>query len=145
MCDAISSRTMNSRRAIVAGHGDFAAGIVSAVVQITGRGDVFVPLSARGLSGQDVERGMREAATAEVSVIFTDLPAGSCTTAARRVQRDRPQLQVVTGTNLAALLDFVFSEAPDAAAAAAEAVEKGRRALVVTGGGVVGGGGSRGA
>ncbi len=136
---------MSSRRAIVAGHGDFAAGMVSAVVQITGRDDVFVAMTARGLSAQDVERGMRTAATEGVSVIFTDLPAGSCTMAARRLQRDRPQLQVVTGANLAALLDFVFSEAPDAAAAAAEAVEKGRQSLMVAGGGPGGRGGSRGA
>ncbi len=136
---------MSSRRAIVAGHGDFAAGMVSAVVQITGRDDVFVPMTARGLSAQDVERGMRAAATEGVSVVFTDLPAGSCTMAARRLQRDRPQLQVVTGANLAALLDFVFSEAPDAAAAAAEAVEKGRQSLMVAKGGPGGRGGSRGA
>ncbi|ODT02789.1 MAG: hypothetical protein ABS52_12320 [Gemmatimonadetes bacterium SCN 70-22] len=129
----------------MAGHGDFAAGMVSAVVQITGRDDVFVAMTARGLSAQDVERGMRTAATEGVSVIFTDLPAGSCTMAARRLQRDRPQLQVVTGANLAALLDFVFSEAPDAAAAAAEAVEKGRQSLMVAGGGPGGRGGSRGA
>jgi len=31
-------------RALVAGHGDFAAGIVSAVHQITGRGEAFVVL-----------------------------------------------------------------------------------------------------
>lgn len=139
-----------SRRAIVAGHGDFAAGIVSAVVQITGRDDVFVALSNRGMSAQDVERTLRERVEAlspdggAVAVIFTDLPAGSCTMAARRLQRERPGLSVVTGVNLAALLEFVFSEAGDAAAAAAESVEKGRKALAVAGGGALGGG-SRGA
>ena len=137
-----------SRRAIVAGHGDFAAGIVSAVVQITGRDDVFIPITNRGLSAQDVERVIREqvGAPAEgeggsaVSVVFTDLPAGSCTMAARRLQRDRPGLAVVTGVNLAALLEFVFTESDDPAAAAAEAVEKGRKALAVAGSGAIGGG-----
>lgn len=128
----------------MAGHGEFAAGMVSAVVQITGRDDVFLAISNRGLSAQDVERRMREV-TAGVSVIFTDLPAGSCTMAARRLQREQPQLQVVTGVNLAALLDFVFSEAGDAATAAAAAAEKGRRALTVAAGGPLGGGGARGA
>jgi PTS system N-acetylgalactosamine-specific IIA component len=137
---------MNSARAIVAGHGEFAAGVVSAVVQITGRDDVFVALSNRGLSAPDVERVMREAvAEGAVSVIFTDLPAGSCTMAARRLQRELPQLHVVTGVNLAALLDFVFTEAPDAGAAAAEAAEKGRKALAVAAGGALGTGGARGA
>lgn len=135
-----------SRRAIVAGHGDFAAGIVSAVVQITGRDDVFIPITNRGLSAQDVERVIREqvGAPAEggsaVSVVFTDLPAGSCTMAARRLQRDRPGLAVVTGVNLAALLEFVFTESDDPAAAAGEAVEKGRKALAVAGSGAIGGG-----
>jgi len=132
---------MNKARAIVAGHGDFAEGIVSAVRQITGRDDVFIPISNRGLSAQDVERSIRElvASTdaadgdqAPVTVVFTDLPAGSCTMAARRLQRDQPGLAVVTGVNLAALLEFVFNEDDDPAAAASEAVEKGRTALMVT-------------
>ena len=149
MCADTSSRTMSSEavgRAIVAGHGDFAAGIVSAVVQITGRDDVFIPVSNRGLSAQDVERTVRELLDAPpppgagpVAVVFTDLPAGSCTMAARRLQRERPGLSVVTGVNLAALLEFVFTEATDVAAAAGEAVEKGRKALAVAGGGAVGG------
>lgn len=133
---------MSNPRAIVAGHGEFAAGIVSAVAQITGRDDVFVTVSNRGLSAQDVERAMRNAAALGVSVIFTDLPAGSCTMAARRLQRAHPQLQVVTGVNLAALLDFVFSEVGDPAAAAAEAADKGRRALAVATGGPLGAGGT---
>ena len=128
-------------RAIVAGHGDFATGIVSAVVQITGRDDVFVAISNRGLSAQDVERVLREqVAAAAASVIFTDLPAGSCTMAARRLQRERPELAVVTGVNLAALLEFVFTESADPVAAAIEAVEKGRKALTVAGSGAIGGG-----
>lgn len=65
--------------------------------------------------------------------------------AARRLQRELPQLHVVTGVNLAALLDFVFTEAPDAGAAAAEAAEKGRKALAVAAGGAFGTGGARGA
>jgi PTS system N-acetylgalactosamine-specific IIA component len=69
-------------------------------------------------------------------VVFTDLPAGSCTLAARRLQRERPDLVLVTGANLATLLDFVFSaeEASDedaAAHAATHAAEKGRAALAV--------------
>jgi PTS system N-acetylgalactosamine-specific IIA component len=120
-------------RAIVAGHGDFAAGMISALVQITGRDDAFVGLSNRDLSAQDVERAMRDAASREIEVIFTDLPAGSCTMAARRLQRDRPELTVVTGANLATLLDFVFHEGIAARDAAAHAAEKGRAALVVSG------------
>ncbi len=96
-------------RALVAGHGEFAIGIVSAVEQITGRGGVLVALTNRGLGADEIVRTLRDAVvSAGAHVIFTDLPAGSWTIAARRVQRDRPDVVVVTGANLPALLDFVF-------------------------------------
>jgi len=122
-------------RALVAGHGDFAAGLVSAVGQITGRGDAFETLSNRDMSAVDVERAMRERVDEQaLEVIFTDLPAGSCTMAARRLQRERPAVVLVTGTNLATLLDFVFHTDVPAVEAAQHAAEKGRASLVVTGG-----------
>ena len=122
-------------RALVAGHGDFAVGLVSAVQQITGRGDAFVTLSNRDMSATDVERAMRDQVDARgIEVIFTDLPAGSCTMAARRLQRERTTVVLVTGTNLATLLDFVFHTDVPAGEAAHHAADKGRLALVVTGG-----------
>ena len=121
--------------ALVAGHGDFAAGMVSAVGLFTGRGDAVATLSDRVMSAADVERAMREQVNAKsLGVIFTDLPAGSCTMAARRLQRERPSVVIVTGTNLATLLDFVFQVDIPASEAAKHAAEKGRAALVVTGG-----------
>ena len=51
---------MSNARAVVAGHGDLASGLLSAVTQITGRDDVFVGLSNRALSAKDVERVLRE-------------------------------------------------------------------------------------
>ena len=123
-----------SGRAVVAGHGDFAAGITSAVAQITGRGEVFVPLSNRGLGADEIERTMRETlAESGALVVFTDLPAGSCTIAARRIQRDRHDLVVVTGANLPTLLDFVFHGETPALDAASHAADKGRASLTVLG------------
>jgi PTS system N-acetylgalactosamine-specific IIA component len=94
--------------ALVAAHGDLAAGLVSAVEQITGRGALLVPLTNRGLGPAEIEAALREALDAHgVRAVFTDLSGGSCTMAARRLQRERPELSVATGVNLAALLDFV--------------------------------------
>jgi N-acetylgalactosamine PTS system EIIA component len=124
----------DAARAIVAGHGEFASGLLSAVTQITGTSEVFIPITNRDLSAADVEQLIR--ATAErhaVRVIFTDLPAGSCTMAARRLQRERPDLLVVTGTNLATLLDFAFHGDLSESEAIAHAVDKGRASLVVSG------------
>jgi PTS system N-acetylgalactosamine-specific IIA component len=123
-----------SSRALVAGHGDFSAGIVSAVAQITGRDEVFAVLSNRGLGADEIERTMRETLLATgARVIFTDLPAGSCTIAARRIQRDRHDVVVVTGANLATLLDFVFHGEVPPVDAATHAADKGRASLTVLG------------
>lgn len=127
---------MSSVRALIAGHGDFATGLVSAAVQITGRDDVFVSLSNRGLSAADVAAAMaRILDETGARVVFTDLPAGSCTMAARRLQRERADLLVVVGVNLATLLDFIFDDADDAVAAR-QAAEKGRAAIAILGAGV---------
>ena len=124
---------MSKLRALIAGHGDFASGIISAAVQITGRDDVFASLSNRGMSAADVSAAMsRILDESGARVVFTDLPAGSCTMAARRLQRDRPGLVVVVGVNLAPLLDFIFDEAEDGVAAR-QAATKGRDALLVLG------------
>lgn len=125
-----------SRSAIVAGHGDLAAGLVSAVAQITGRGSALLPLSNRGMGREQLEDTLRDAlARTGAGVVFTDLPAGSWTIAARRVQRDVADLVVVTGVNLATLLDWTFrDEAMADGVAARAAVEKGRSAMVVAGG-----------
>jgi PTS system N-acetylgalactosamine-specific IIA component len=125
---------MSRIRALVAGHGDFAQGMISAVEQIAGRDDVFLGLTNRDLSAQDVERLMRDRVnSAQVSVIFTDLPAGSCTMAARRLQRERPDLTLVTGANLATLIDFAFHADLSPSEAARHAAERGRSALHVAG------------
>lgn len=126
--------TSSPWRAIVAGHGDFAAGVVSAVVQISGRDDVFTPMSNRGLGADEIEQQMRERiAEVDARVIFTDLAAGSCTLAARRVLRDRDDLVLVTGANVATLLDFVFHEDASLPEAAKQAVDRGRASINVTG------------
>ncbi len=126
---------MSDVKALVAGHGAFAEGLLSAVEQITGRSDRFLGVTNRGLSARDVELRLREVVDSSgATVIFTDLPAGSCTIAARRLQRERPALVVVTGVNLATLLDFTFQDGEADAAAVERAAEKGRAALVVTGG-----------
>jgi PTS system N-acetylgalactosamine-specific IIA component len=116
--------------ALVIGHKDFAAGIISAVTAITGRTDVFRAASNYGLDPRATEALVREAVTAGVTVIFSDLPAGSTTMAARRVQREFPHVTVVTGVSLPVLLDFAFASS-DATTAADAAVAKGRAAMIV--------------
>ena len=122
-----------SPRAIVAGHGSFPDGIVSAVNQISGCGDVFLAISNSGLSGADIEDRLREASS-NIRVFFTDLPGGSATLAVRRLMRADPRIVLVTGANLATLLEFVFQPEADPSEAARRAAEKGKTALASYGG-----------
>jgi PTS system N-acetylgalactosamine-specific IIA component len=134
MSDRVSTE-VRAVRAIVAGHGDFAAGLVSAVDQITGRGSVFRAISARQLSGADLDKLLLETVRETgVTVVFTDLQAGSCTMAARRILRDRPDVLLVAGANLPMLLDFVFADDMPAIDAARHAAERGRAAITAHGG-----------
>lgn len=116
--------------ALVIGHKDFAAGMISAVTAITGRADLFRAMSNYGLDPKAMEALLRDAIDDGVTTIFSDLPAGSTTMAARRAQRDFPHVTVVTGVSLPVLLDYAFA-APDAEHAADAAVAKGRAAMMV--------------
>ena len=125
---------MAGPRAIVAGHGEFAAGLVSAVEVITGRGAQLVPVAVPGLCAEDIEKLIRERmADTGVRVIFTDLQAGSCTMAARRILRGMDDAVLVAGANLPTLLDFVFAEHMQPIEAARHSAERGRAAITVVG------------
>jgi N-acetylgalactosamine PTS system EIIA component len=121
-------------RALVAGHGEFAAGLVSAVEQISGRGDQLLAVAITGLSAEDIERLLRDKMVSNgIRVVFTDLQAGSCTMAARRVLRGLTDAVVVCGTNLPLLLDFVFNDGATPSEAARHAAERGRAAIALVG------------
>ena len=121
-------------RAIVVGHGEFAGGLVSAVGQICGMADKLVVLSMMGMTPEDIEGTIRDhLARTGARVIFTDLPAGSATIAARRIVKDTPGLVLVSGVNLATLLDFVFSTDVSPTEAARAAAERGKASLIVVG------------
>jgi len=138
-----------AQRAIVAGHGDFAAGLVSAVEVITGRGSQLIPVAVPGLCAEDIEKLIRERMVESgVKVIFTDLQAGSCTMAARKILRGADDAVLIAGVNLPTLLDFVFAEQMPAVDAARHPAERGKIAITVVGAkggaGVAGSGGGGG-
>ena len=133
---ATSSEAKTPPRAIVAGHGEFAAGLVSAVQQITGRGGQLIPISVQMLNVEDIEQLLRaKMQEANVRVIFTDLQAGSCTMASRRILRGMDDAVLIAGANLPTLLDFVFAEGRTAPEAARHAAERGRAAITAHGAG----------
>ena len=112
-------------RAVVAGHGTFAQGLISAVDQITGMGHLLTPVSNTGLAPAAIDAAIRDAiATSGATVVFTDLPAGSCTACVRRITKMSPDLTLVTGVTLPTLLAFVMG------ASVEESVAKGHEALL---------------
>lgn len=135
MNETASPPTPAGPKAIVLAHGTVAEALVAAVDLITGRGDRFSPLSNQNLAAAQIDALLRERIDAlGARVIFTDLPAGSCNFAACRVLKDRPDLIVVTGVNLPALLQYALRDGVSDADAIAAAVERGGSALrVLTG------------
>ena len=118
-------------RAIVAGHAGFAAGVISSVARISGRGDVFRAVSNENLDARGVEEAISAALKEHrTTVIFTDLPAGSCTMAARRIARLNSSVSIVTGTTVAMLLDFALGSG-STDSDLHRAAERGREAIVV--------------
>jgi len=122
-------------RAIVAGHGDFAVGLISAVEQISGRGRMLLPLAIKQLGVEDIEALLRKEMVATgVRVIFTDLQAGSCTMASRRILHGMEDAVLIAGVNLPTLLDFVFADSMPPVLAARHAAERGKASIVAIGG-----------
>jgi PTS system N-acetylgalactosamine-specific IIA component len=121
-------------RAIVAGHGSFASGLISAVEQITGKGSAFMAVSNTGLCLDAIQETLERALDSTAArVVFTDLPAGSCTMAVRRMLRSHPGVLLVTGINLSLLLDFAMQESLNPIAAVQGAIERGRASMAVHG------------
>ena len=96
-------------------------------------------ISNTGLCLEDIQGTLAQALdTTGARVIFTDLPAGSCTMAVRRMIRERPGVLLVTGVNLSLLLDFAMQNVDDPAQAVQAALDRGRAAMVMHGAAVAG-------
>ena len=99
-----------SARGVVLAHGTMARGLVDAVLKISGAEEgTLVPLSNEGKSPQALQDELDGFLEEGPTVVFTDLPSGSCALAARMCCRTHPLHAVVTGVNLPILLDFVFN------------------------------------
>jgi len=105
-------------RGVVVCHGPLAGALVQAAEQISGLSGVLVPVSNTGCDRGALEDRVISAVGGRPAVVFVDLASGSCLVAVLKRLRSEEQVKVVTGVNLAMLVDFVFhrSLAPEEAA-----------------------------
>ncbi|HXE59013.1 MAG TPA: hypothetical protein VNK43_13515 [Gemmatimonadales bacterium] len=118
-------------RGVVACHGRLAEALVEAAERISGVSGALVPVSNAGCDRDDLERRIAEAIDGHPAVVFVDTPSGSCLFAALHQSRLGRSVKVVSGVNLAMLLDFVFHRDLAPAAAAERAAAAGCRAIKV--------------
>ena len=93
-------------RGVVVSHAALAEALVSAVRTISGVDGVLEAVSNEGCDPEALAARIDKALGKGPAVLFVDLPGGSCLTSALRMSRGRPTVAIVTGVNLAMLLDF---------------------------------------
>jgi mannose/fructose-specific phosphotransferase system component IIA len=127
---------MSELRGVIVSHAAVAQALVAAVTAITGIEGVLTPVSNEGCGTEALGQRLREAVGAGPAVLFVDLPGGSCFTSSTRYAKQGgaggADIAVVTGVNLAMLLDFVFHRDIPPAEAARRAVDAGAKAIRVT-------------
>lgn len=122
--------TAPALQGVVVGHGDLARAMVHAAEEISGIRGVLIPVSNLDCSRNDLEARVLEAVGKEPTIVFVDLPSGSCFFAAMRGLGRLDHARVVAGVNLTMLVDFVFHRNAGLDDAAARARDVGGRAIV---------------
>jgi mannose/fructose-specific phosphotransferase system component IIA len=121
---------MTAIKGVVVGHGTLAAALIGAVEQISGASSGLVPISNTNCDRGALEQRILDAATPGPAIVFIDMPSGSCHFAAMHRIQSMPAMRIVTGVNLAMLLEFVFHRDGDVDTVAAHVAETGARAVV---------------
>ncbi|MGH7508638.1 MAG: PTS sugar transporter subunit IIA [Gemmatimonadales bacterium] len=116
-------------RGVVVCHGTLAGALVQAAEQISGMNDVLVPVSNSGCDRDTLEERVLAAVDGRPAVVFVDLASGSCLFAVLNRIRATQLVKVVTGVNLAMLVDFVFHRSLSPAEAAARAAAAGEKSI----------------
>jgi mannose/fructose-specific phosphotransferase system component IIA len=118
-------------RGIVVCHGSLAGALVDAAVHISGVGDALTAVSNTGCDRGTLEERVAEAVGHGPAIVFVDLASGSCLFAVLNRLRAMDGVKVVTGVNLAMLVDFVFHRALSPEEAASRAAAAGTKAIRV--------------
>lgn len=126
-CGSICKKTMNEElRGVVVCHGAVATALVQAAEQISGVNSALIPVSNTGCDRETLEERVLAAVNSRPAVVFVDLASGSCLFAVLKRLHTESSVKVVTGVNLAMLVDFVFHRSLSPEAAASHAATAGQ-------------------
>jgi mannose/fructose-specific phosphotransferase system component IIA len=118
---------------IIVTHGKLAEALREAAAAVAGDASHLEIVSNDGLSQEELVLRVRDAiarAGDEGAIVFTDLGGGSCAIASRLVLRERSNVRMVTGVNLAMLVDFVLRRADlEVDALVARLLQRGQSAI----------------
>jgi mannose/fructose-specific phosphotransferase system component IIA len=129
------SDTDHAVRGVLFAHAGVAAALVEAVEQITGIRDALVPLSNAEGSPEVLGERLTALLGNGPAIVFTDLRSSSCSVLAARYCRGTTPRAVVSGTNLAMLLDFVFHRTIPLSELVPRLIEHGRASVQLMSGG----------
>jgi N-acetylgalactosamine PTS system EIIA component len=116
-------------RGVVVAHARLAEALVAAAEEIAGVRGALVAVSNAGCDRGLLDERLRAAVGTEPTLVFVDLPSGSCFVAARRAIAGHEAVRVVTGVNLPMLIDFLFHRGLTLHDAAERAGQMGTRAI----------------
>jgi len=118
---------------VVLAHAELAAALVSAVRAIAGDEHGLLAVSNTGCDRAALTERLDATIAGRPAVVFADMPGGSCAFSAGAYARTHATVRVVTGVNLAMLLDFAFHREATPDQAAMRAAETGRHAVTAVG------------
>lgn len=114
---------------VVVGHGQLAPALIDAVERIAGADKGLVAVSNTDCDRGELENRITEAVGGGPAIVFIDMPSGSCMFAAMRRLGQMPDVRLITGVNLAMLLEFVFNSDGELDAVAAKVSAAGSSAI----------------
>lgn len=96
-------------RGLIIGHGEFAKAILKTAEQIVGEQAEVEVISNKGFSCDSMSEKINEVISKgdyKRTIIFLDLPGGSCTISCYSLLKATKDLNIISGVNLPMLIEF---------------------------------------
>lgn len=120
---------------IITGHGNFASGLSSSIELIAGKQTGLKAIDfEEGMSSESLNKELRNAIEElnqdDGVVLFTDIPGGTPFNQSVLLVSEFPKMRALSGTNLPALLDGIFSRSESLDCFVDKVLDAGKKGLV---------------